>query len=233
MSKLDQDISKRNILILHALVAQAVERTTCPCPSLQNSACLLDADLRHNAVNALYPVQPCPKLLQPARQLWHSQQQQNPSEQILPAQPISQQYPSPLKATLPQLSVPQQNKDIPEADYSAVLPPLPESRVSMLRQQARLHSLHLSEDAEEEEQTVPDQHKSVDDEEEEGPDNNIQMPADLRVGCCQSMVFKCHISITSIVLGSGLLCLTTSIVLGGASAGQAAQNGRRGGGGGA
>ena len=52
-----------------------------------------------------------------------------------------------------------------------------------MRQQARLHSLHLSADAEEEEWTVTDRIKSVDDEEEEGRDN-IQMPAEVEVGCC-------------------------------------------------
>ena len=49
----------------------------------------------------------------------------------------------------------------------------------MLRQQARLHSLHLTEDAEEEAETV----LSGGDEEEEGQ-GNIQVPAELRVCCC-------------------------------------------------
>ena len=133
--------------------------------------------------------------MQQAGQLWHSQQQQKPSEQTPPAQPIPQQPLAPLKEILPQHSAPQQNKDIPEADNSAVLPPLPESRVSKLRQQARLHSLHLSADAEEEERAMTDQIKSVDDAEEEGRDN-IQMPAEVEVGCCQSMVFKFHMSLT-------------------------------------
>ena len=200
---------------------KAVERPTCK--SFQNSTCLLDADLRQNAVSALYPIQPCPSLLQPARQLWHSpqqQQQHNSSEQTL-------------SAPIPQHSPPQQTKGKPEADYSTVLPPLPESQVSTLRQQARLHSLHLSEDAEEEEETVTDQNKSVD-RKEEGRDN-IQMPAELRVRRCQSMSFIFHGSTLSILLSNGLVCLITSAILrGGPSrlAGKGANARKRGGGGG-
>ena len=181
-------------MVLHAYVAQAVEKTNCPL--LKPSACLFDADVRHNAVSALYSIRPCPSLLQPAGQLWHSQQQQQQSnfpEQTLPVQSTPQQHLSPSKETLPQHSAPQQTGNKPSAEYAAVLPPLPESRVSMLRQQARLHSLHLSEDAEEEEQTVPDTGTSK--EEEEGRDN-IHMPAELRVCCCQHMVFRCNRSIS-------------------------------------
>ena len=66
----------------------------------------------------------------------------------------------------------------------------------MLRQQARLHSLHLSEDAEEVEETVPDQNKGINEEEEEEGRDSIHMPAELRVCCCQSMTFRFHRSIS-------------------------------------
>lgn len=92
---------------------------------------------------------------------------------------MPQQNLPPRQETLPQHSVPQQTQDRLVIQYSTVLPPLPESRVSMLRQHARLHSLHLTEDAEEEAETV----LSGGDEEEEGQ-GNIQVPAELRVCCC-------------------------------------------------
>lgn len=55
----------------------------------------------------------------------------------------------------------------------------------MLRQQARLHSLHLTKYAEEEEEeTVPDQDRSVEEEDEgEEGQGDIQVPAELRVSC--------------------------------------------------
>ena len=53
----------------------------------------------------------------------------------------------------------------------------------MLRQQARLYSLHLTDSmGEEEEETVTDQHKSVEEEDDgKGVQGDIHVPAELRV----------------------------------------------------
>ncbi|KAL3145711.1 hypothetical protein ABBQ32_003243 [Trebouxia sp. C0010 RCD-2024] len=145
---------------------------------------LVLSDVRHNAVKALYQVWPSPSLLQSGSQLWQKQRQTS-LEQTLPAQPIpaqpllAQPIPEqdlrPPLQTLPEHSSPQQ---APGLQNSAVLAPLPEVRVSELRQQARLHSLHLTEVTEEEEPMVSGQDRGSNNG-QEGGQNSIQLPAKL------------------------------------------------------
>jgi len=147
------------------------------------------ADVRKAGVDALYDVQPCPSLLQPASQLW--QFLQTLPKGTLPEQTLPQQTMPQLAITQPTLapqtlaqqtlaqqtlaltpSVPQHNLPQPGTPSQqtldqqvslehapnqagaqgikegAMLPPLPESQVSSLRQRARLASLHLADEEE-------------------------------------------------------------------------------------
>lgn len=139
--------------------------------------------LRQDAVRALYSLQPCPALLQPASQLWkpwpdqpQSEQTLSPSQQGKAAKTLPQQTLTQPAFALEQALCSTHNPKLP------VLPPLPESRVSILRQQARLCSLNLADIPEEEEEDchMPDQDSGAYAGEEEGQ-KHIQIPVDLKV----------------------------------------------------
>ncbi|KAL0040408.1 hypothetical protein WJX77_006269 [Trebouxia sp. C0004] len=139
-----------------------------PIPTKETShRALLPPDVRRAATDALFSVQPCPALLQSGRQLWQFQQtpsehtpaQQIPSENLPAPQVPSEQMPaqesSQESRDLPQPNLTQQQVQSQQTLKSAaaqgnneccLLPPLPESGISALRQQARLASLHLGEE---------------------------------------------------------------------------------------
>ena len=159
------------------------------------------ADLRQDAVRALHSIQPCPALLQSASQLWKPQQYQSQLEQTPLPQSTPQQSPSQQDSavqtlsqeTRPQQALPLQQIPGSVRDHKPPVPPLPESKVSMLRQQARICSLYLTDIPEEEQQEchMRDEDSSDDDEEEKGQ-KHIQVPDDLKVNTffCASDAFS-------------------------------------------
>lgn len=144
------------------------------------------ADTRQNAAKALNAVQPCPSLLQSASHLWQPQQQTSHPRQTLGQQTLPQQ-PIPHKTSIEQ-SAPQPEQQSHSAAVSLpVLPPLPESQVSVLRQQARLRSLHLTDKADEEEGARAEGDKAATLDAERGAGGGLgeqgcfQIPAGLQV----------------------------------------------------
>lgn len=148
------------------------------------------ADVRRACTDALFAIQPCLSLLSSASQMWEPLQ--SSSQQTPPQQSTFQQTQSPL-----QHRAQNQNKLVQQNTNGSVLPPLPESQVSALRQRARLTSLHLV--GEEEGQHLADEQevrrhlgdKEDDagmlkpyDEEEGVSDARIQIPYELQV-CTQ------------------------------------------------
>lgn len=138
------------------------------------------ADVRRACTDALFAIQPCLSLLSSASQMWEPLQ--SSSQQTPPQQVTFQETQSPL-----QHRVQNQSKLVQQNTNGSVLPPLPESQVSALRQRARLTSLHIvGEDEQEVRRHLGDEEDDAGmlkpyDEEEGVRGARIQIPHELQV----------------------------------------------------
>ena len=165
------------------------------------------ADVRRAACDALFAVQPCLGLLQSAWQLW--QPQQNQPQCTVPLQP-SVPSPQPGQHVLPHNPSAVQSPDTQGNDKDTKLPPLPESKLSALRQQFRLASLHLAEEevatfsGQEGDQARQDE-RSHEEEDEMPAGTVIHIPAELQVIANSPLDYLLYVCC--------LLCMSNGVIL--------------------